>query len=230
MRCVRASLVAAIFAAGCPETGEGEAAGGTGSGSTGEPGSGNPTDGMSCEGFEDEAAPVLQPIPVAIVNTGAQPIVLAQHGCSGLYVAVESLVPGIPGGWPDNDCGFTCVDVLAGDCLCGIDCGPSEAIRLEPGGTYTTSWDGSFRRRFSPSAACYAGDTCVSQPCEAIRTAPDGSYVLFSEAAPLDTACPEGCDCEPNADGWCAVPPSFGASIMQSVEITLPIDSATIEF
>ena len=216
--CLRAALVAAIVAAGCPATGEGEDAGGSGEG------------GMSCEGFEDDAAPVLQPVAVAIVNGGADAIVLAQHGCSGLYVAVESLVPGMPGGWPDNDCGFTCADVLAGDCLCGIDCGPNEAIRLEPGGTFTTSWDGSFRSRFDPPATCHAGETCVGQTCEAIRSAPDGALRLTSVAAPVATACPAGCDCEPNADGWCAVPPDFGPSLMQSVEITLPSDSAMIEF
>jgi hypothetical protein len=98
----------------------------------------------------------------------------------------------------------TCAEALdAAPCGAGDGCGGTawSGIYLDVGGAYETEWSGQTLSVVDLPGACDVDESCVD--CLRAEQVPAGDY-MFRVIG--DRGCDPiegGCDCTPNADGWC---------------------------
>jgi hypothetical protein len=103
-------------------------------------------------------------------------------------------------------CDYTCDDQFAGTCQCAADCALAPTIRVEPGGTFTYTWDGGLYTAVEPPAECFVQE--CGPGCNRHESAPAGDYTFASQVGAEVMGCAEDmnvCACTPNAMGWCAL-------------------------
>jgi hypothetical protein len=131
--------------------------------------------------------------------------------------------------WFARACELACADASAGECgtSCPAECEATTVLRLDPGGTYEQLWAGGEYVDYvigDDSADCF-GEECP-ESCVAPVPLPEGIFELISS---VRTGCSAGasggCECEPNAEGYCFGKDDDlgqGDELVHSVEFTFP--------
>lgn len=124
-----------------------------------------------------------------------EPVTITSSGAS------ESLVT------RPNDCDTACFDEPP-TLDCGRECSSVGPLRpgvivIEPGGTYTSEWDGRHVVAKQMPGTCPGCAEDETVTCGVFELAPDGAYEVAAIVS-TDFSCAEDdCMCTPNADGWC---------------------------
>jgi hypothetical protein len=150
-------------------------------------------------------------VTIALVNTGADPVYVANLGyCS--FDAFEILDPeGQAIRWHrSTDCEPACSDP-AGECIqcvgqgpCNFPAGP---IMIAPSGRYEVKWPSMILESVPLPGGCPTGQGCAGS-CSLGSPPPAGEYTLRAMASGsfgCDLPEPELCMCMPNAEGWCSL-------------------------
>jgi hypothetical protein len=175
----------------------------------------------SCEGFQS-ASEIGPAVTVTVRHDGGQPVFFVPRTCAGVMgVEVMSLdqdvlVPNVR-----SDCTPELCDefMTASDCFPGCpDCAPPGAARIEPGGTVTGEWSGTWLVPLEMNRDCVVHDSCEAT-CQRADQAPPGRYTV---GLTIYRTCEGGCGCEEGDDaGTCnlwggtflAYPQTFVAQI-----------------
>jgi len=161
-------------------------------------------------------------VSIVVRNVGAQPIYFdtTQTACavSGpLLIDISDAGGSIP--WIETDvscspCSLEILhpdSVLAGGCYCaGVQCIPeSGVLKLDPGATWTASWQQAYVTNVELPTPC-SPDDCVDSDLDVLcahrEAVPEGDYTATLVPAGTAPACVvPGCDCEAAGD-TCTIP------------------------
>jgi len=211
-------LVAVLLAGGCGPSRDGE-----------EDGGGGP-----CSEFEDEPGDAGETV-IEVRNRGTQPVyLLGLNACdfTRLLVTPQGGDPGADH-WPARKCEPRCEEVLdGGEWGCDLSCPYATPIKIDPGGHYTETWDGTLQLVRTPPDQCCREDGCFDA-CLSAAPAPEADYTARVNVI-TDVTCDGGmCDCTSNEDGWCEI--SGFADVAESdgsvvtADFSTPASTATIE-
>jgi hypothetical protein len=159
-----------------------------------------------CDDYREQAP--TQSVTVTIRNEGATPIYLGSTGCSTAIDVLLQDAAGQPRDWQPNQCFFSC-ELLqeSSDWGCTADCPQPPLIFVAPGGSYETSWSGTYREQVAMPAACYAGANPVDasdNTCAQTVVATAGDYTLTVNAWDELQGCENAtCGCTPDVNGSC---------------------------
>lgn len=155
---------------------------------------------QTCDAFLSDAE-IGPEVEITLVNDGSAPVWLATIGCGETpvfqLVDSERVDHAKFHSCETRACGL----LVEGHCedTCN-NCAPPRALRVDPGGSFTTKWRGIFREEMTMSAECAADEACQGE-CIADRQAAPGAYEVRVEAF---AACTGDCVCDgPAVDGWC---------------------------
>jgi hypothetical protein len=198
--------------------------GGTGSGATG---SGGFAGSSTCDSFNDAPGYFVS---VAVLNKTAAPIYLGQEmmncGISPLFGVTDAagaplVRPGI--------CSETCQMLRENEFVgCPTICASPDAIKLEPGESYYTQWDGLYQLQRTLPAVCSAS-TQPTGCSQAVQVQP-GTFT-FSSIAGSSPDCTQttgaGCgQCNPTGNGGCTVPGGLISGQRHNATTTVYLDSS----
>jgi hypothetical protein len=145
------------------------------------------------------------PVEVTVRNARQAPIfVLPFDGCNVESIAPFALiVDGAPLDFKEGGCDFGCDLVPSDQCGCREFCPDDAVLVLQPGASFTKTWDGGAFTEAPTPPSCEV-EVCA-ETCTVRAPAPAGKYTVAATATEaIDcTGGPDECTCTPNADGWC---------------------------
>lgn len=197
--------------------GSGGNTGGTGGGSGGIGGSGGA--GGACAAYADQ--PGQGSVKVVFRNNSGQTIYLPGM-CAGVDYLIVGAVDGTSGYVYDKSCLQTCEDLQSSyPFVCGA-CQPT-TYRIEHGGTYETTWDGTrlLNNVAMPEACWFDGGN--QSACSQIFAATAGKYHLEAYGY---SGCEGGCTCDPS--GICFGSAAGSPAYHNPVQFNFPADK-TVE-
>lgn len=161
---------------------------------------------VPCSAFDDHAG---QSVTVKIVNATNAPIYVGgAQDCEQLPFFTLSDANGAPQPLVPDNCGtYSCKDLQSEGPGCVMLCATAlPTARIDPGGSYATSWDGGVYRSVAMPARCYINPDMASATCDQEFPAATGGYVVHVKAGTSVTCdSPPTCGCQPNASGACEI-------------------------
>jgi hypothetical protein len=153
----------------------------------------------SCEGYED--TPFRDEVTVRYENAGEQPIYIGRtyFGCGPnesflqLFDATQNELF-----WQGDRC-MTCENLRLGPPRCPTNCPIPELVKVEPGGSYDSSWNGTYFERVSMPQACNASGV-QTNTCNKLMQAEPAPYTFLGTVW-SDFECREGANCPCTAVG-----------------------------
>jgi hypothetical protein len=150
--------------------------------------------GSSESGEDPCSQPSGDQIQLRLVNQTGGPLFF------DAYVQAPEIALRIDGVlWPKPVCTPSCEQAIGGTCEyqpCDIS-----VLRVESGGSFAANWDNT--QWFSSLAHECAPASCADVECSKPSLAGEGSFTLAVRASDLCLNAGGGCNCAPNADGWC---------------------------
>jgi hypothetical protein len=145
------------------------------------------------------------PVEVTVRNARQAPIfVLPSDGCNVESIAPYALIEGgAPLEFKEGGCDFGCDLVPSDQCGCREFCPDDAVLVLQPGASFTTTWDGGAFTEAPTPPSCEA--RVCAETCTVRAPAPAGDYTVAATATDaIDcNGGPDECTCVPNSDGWC---------------------------
>ncbi len=207
--------------------GSGGSGGSSGSGGSGAYGASGGSGGDTCADYADEAPQTG--VTFMLRNKRTTPIYLG--GESNCGPAQLFTVDGESGSvqLQAGGCGNTCEALQQHGDFCTGACLLPPVIRIDPGGSYATNWDGtSYESRNMPTS-CYVDLNTAASSCDQRIIVADGSYTATVGAA-TDIVCNDVgiCDCSSDENGSCEIQSAALDGIPIEAKATLSWPSASV--
>lgn len=171
-----------------------------------------------CDGFADEQGPST--VTVTFRNNSGLPVYLPRM-CDVVSYSMAAGTANDPLTYVyDSSCLQTCEDLQTQP---GYDCGACmpTTIRIENGGTYQTTWDGTALKAAAMPASCWLDPQYAGSSCSQIVAAPAGSYNVQALG---HMECQGACTCD--ATGLCEGTAAGSAAYSNTTTLSYPAQNA----